>query len=50
VGAYVGEVKRRAFPDDAHSFHSSTVRLVPDAAGQDEDDSEPSGGVMGAPV
>jgi 3-methyl-2-oxobutanoate hydroxymethyltransferase len=50
VGAYVGEVKRRAFPDDAHSFHSSTVRLVPAATGEDEDDSEPSGGVMGAPV
>ena len=49
VGAYVGEVKRRVFPDDAHSFHSSTVRLVP-AAPLDEDDGEPSGGVMGAPV
>ena len=50
VSAYVEAVKNRAFPDDAHSFHSSTVRLVPAAASQDEDDSEPSGGVMGAPV
>jgi 3-methyl-2-oxobutanoate hydroxymethyltransferase len=48
VSAYVGEVKARTFPDDAHSFHSSTVRLVP--AAQDEDREEPQGGVMGAPV
>jgi 3-methyl-2-oxobutanoate hydroxymethyltransferase len=48
VSAYVGEVKSRVFPDDAHSFHSSTVRLVPDAA--DDDREEPQGGVMGAPV
>jgi 3-methyl-2-oxobutanoate hydroxymethyltransferase len=48
VSAYVGEVKARTFPDDAHSFHSSPVRLVP--AAQDEDREEPQGGVMGAPV
>jgi 3-methyl-2-oxobutanoate hydroxymethyltransferase len=48
VGAYVGEVKARTFPDDAHSFHSSTVRLVP--AAEDDDREEPQGGVMGAPV
>jgi len=49
VSAYVGEVKARTFPDDAHSFHSSSVRLVP--VPQEEDDrEEPSGGVMGAPV
>jgi 3-methyl-2-oxobutanoate hydroxymethyltransferase len=49
VGAYVGEVKARTFPDDAHSFHSSTVRLVPPGE-PEEDREEPSGGVMGAPV
>jgi 3-methyl-2-oxobutanoate hydroxymethyltransferase len=48
VAAYVGEVKARAFPDDAHSFHSSTVRLVP--VPEDDDREEPQGGVMGAPV
>ncbi len=49
VAAYVGEVKARTFPDDAHSFHSSTVRLVPPVA-EDDDREEPQGGVMGAPV
>jgi 3-methyl-2-oxobutanoate hydroxymethyltransferase len=48
VGAYVGEVKQRQFPADAHSFHSSGVRLVPVPG--DDDVEEPSGGVMGAPV
>jgi len=48
VGAYVGEVKRQEFPADAHSFHSSAVRLVPVPG--DDDLEEPSGGVMGAPV
>jgi len=48
VSSYVGEVKARSFPDDAHSFHSSTVRLVP--AVEEEGREEPSGGVMGAPV
>ncbi len=48
VAAYVGEVKARTFPDDAHSFHSSTVRLVPMA--EDDEHEEPQGGVMGAPV
>jgi 3-methyl-2-oxobutanoate hydroxymethyltransferase len=48
VAAYVAEVKARTFPDDAHSFHSSAVRLVsvPDA---DEGREEPPG-VMGAPI
>jgi 3-methyl-2-oxobutanoate hydroxymethyltransferase len=48
VGAYVGEVKAGQFPADAHSFHSSGVRLVP--APEHDDREEPSGGVMGAPV
>jgi 3-methyl-2-oxobutanoate hydroxymethyltransferase len=48
VSAYVGEVKARTFPDDAHSFHSSSVRLVP--APPEDDREEPQGGVMGAPV
>src|SRR5512138_3320986 len=50
VGAYVGEVRATTFPDDAHSFHSSSVRLVPVAQQDDDHDEEPSGGVMGAPV
>jgi 3-methyl-2-oxobutanoate hydroxymethyltransferase len=50
VGAYVEEVKTRAFPADAHSFHSSSVRLVPVPADDDERDEGPTGGVMGAPV
>jgi 3-methyl-2-oxobutanoate hydroxymethyltransferase len=47
VASYVAEVKARAFPDDAHSFHSSTVRLVPadDGAAPEE---QP--GVVGAPI
>jgi 3-methyl-2-oxobutanoate hydroxymethyltransferase len=48
VAAYVGEVKARTFPADEHSFHSSSVRLVP--LPEDEDREEPHGGVMGAPV
>jgi len=50
VAGYVTEVKARTFPDDAHSFHSSSVRLVPVAAAQEDDREEPQGGVMGAPV
>jgi 3-methyl-2-oxobutanoate hydroxymethyltransferase len=48
VAAYVGEVKARTFPADEHSFHSSSVRLVPVPV--DDDREEPQGGVMGAPV
>jgi 3-methyl-2-oxobutanoate hydroxymethyltransferase len=50
VATYAEEVKASAFPDDAHSFHSSSVRLVPMAPEEERDDEEPSGGVMGAPV
>lgn len=50
VGAYVDEVKTRAFPADAHSFHSSSVRLVPVPDDDDGRDEGPTGGVMGAPV
>jgi len=49
VAAYVEEVKARTFPDDAHSFHSASVRLVP-APEEEDDREEPTGGVMGAPV
>jgi 3-methyl-2-oxobutanoate hydroxymethyltransferase len=49
VAAYVGEVKARTFPADEHSFHSSSVRLVP-VPEDDDRDEEPQGGVMGAPV
>jgi 3-methyl-2-oxobutanoate hydroxymethyltransferase len=48
VTAYVGEVKARTFPADEHSFHASSVRLVP--LPEDDDREEPQGGVMGAPV
>jgi 3-methyl-2-oxobutanoate hydroxymethyltransferase len=48
VSAYVTEVKARTFPADEHSFHSSSVRLVP--LPEDDDREEPQGGVMGAPV
>ncbi|MCM2333860.1 MAG: 3-methyl-2-oxobutanoate hydroxymethyltransferase [Anaeromyxobacteraceae bacterium] len=48
VGRYVADVKARAFPADEHSFHSSSVRLVPVP---DEDEGrEDLPGVMGAPV
>jgi 3-methyl-2-oxobutanoate hydroxymethyltransferase len=48
VSAYVSEVKARAFPDDAHAFHSSTVRLV--EVPPDEEPPEEPSGVMGAPI
>ncbi len=49
VAAYVGEVKACTFPADEHSFHSSSVRLVP-VPEEEDDREEPQGGVMGAPV
>ncbi|GAO04102.1 3-methyl-2-oxobutanoate hydroxymethyltransferase [Anaeromyxobacter sp. PSR-1] len=49
VGAYVGEVKARAFPDDAHSFHSSSVRLVPVERHPEEAEEEPPDAI-GAPI
>lgn len=48
VAAYVGEVKASSFPADEHSFHSSSVRLVPAPAPEDHE--EPLGGVVGAPI
>jgi 3-methyl-2-oxobutanoate hydroxymethyltransferase len=48
VGSYVAEVKARTFPDDAHSFHSSAVRLVPVADEQEEQHDEAA--AFGAPV
>jgi 3-methyl-2-oxobutanoate hydroxymethyltransferase len=48
VAAYVGEVRGGTFPADEHSFHSSSVRLVP--LPEDDGREEPQGGVMGAPV
>jgi 3-methyl-2-oxobutanoate hydroxymethyltransferase len=48
VGGYVAEVKARTFPDDAHAFHSSAVRLVPVADEQEEHHDE--GFAFGAPV
>jgi 3-methyl-2-oxobutanoate hydroxymethyltransferase len=48
VGTYVSEVKARSFPDDAHSYHSSAVRLVPVADDQEEHHDEAA--AFGAPV
>jgi len=48
VGTYVSEVKARSFPDDAHSYHSSAVRLVPVADEQEERHDEAA--AFGAPV
>ncbi|WP_242395133.1 3-methyl-2-oxobutanoate hydroxymethyltransferase [Anaeromyxobacter oryzisoli] len=47
VGAYVGEVKGRTFPADAHSFHTSAVRLVPVRPENDRDEPPDA---MGAPI
>ena len=49
VAAYVGEVKARTFPDDAHSFHSSAVRLVPVPPEVDDREDDPPDAV-GAPI
>lgn len=48
VGSYVSEVKARSFPDDAHAYHSSAVRLVPVADEQEEHHDEAA--AFGAPV
>jgi 3-methyl-2-oxobutanoate hydroxymethyltransferase len=46
VGAYVREVRAGAFPDDEHSFHSSTLRLLHAVEDEPADDAH----VVGAPV
>ncbi len=48
VSSYVAEVKARTFPDDAHSFHSSAVRLVPVKPENDAGEEPPD--AMGAPI
>jgi 3-methyl-2-oxobutanoate hydroxymethyltransferase len=52
VSAYAAEVRAGTFPDDAHSFHSSALRLVPvdggRGGGQEPDDEAPD--ATGAPV
>jgi len=51
VSAYAAEVRAGAFPDDAHSFHSSALRLVPVDGGRgggQEPDEAPD--ATGAPV
>ncbi len=50
VSSYVGEVKDRRFPAEEHSFHSTSLRLVPVPQEADDRDEEPQGGVTGAPV
>ncbi len=45
VGAYVSDVRAGSFPDEAHSFHSSTLRLL-HAVEERPDDAL----VVGAPV
>jgi 3-methyl-2-oxobutanoate hydroxymethyltransferase len=46
VGGYAAEVKQGAFPGEEHSFHSSTLRLVPTSDAERPDDAQ----VVGAPV
>jgi 3-methyl-2-oxobutanoate hydroxymethyltransferase len=46
VAAYVGEVRKGAFPAEEHSFHSSTLRLLHAVEGERLDDLQ----VLGAPV
>jgi 3-methyl-2-oxobutanoate hydroxymethyltransferase len=48
VGAYAEEVRQGAFPADEHSFHSSTLRLVP--AVEDDRTGDLDALVVGAPV
>jgi 3-methyl-2-oxobutanoate hydroxymethyltransferase len=50
LSAYVAEVRARRFPDDAHSFHASGVRLLPMPDEGDGGEEPQGGGVMGAPV
>ncbi len=48
VSAYAAEVRSGAFPADAHSFHSSALRLIPVATPEQEREDPPDS--MGAPV
>jgi len=48
VAAYAAEVRAGTFPDDAHSFHSSALRLVPLEGGGQEPEGAPD--ATGAPV
>ncbi len=43
---YLGEVKQATFPDEAHSFHSSSIRLVK----PDEEEGADKGPVYGTPI
>lgn len=48
VGAYVTEVRASTFPAEAHAFHSTTVRLVPEPARAEP--AEGNAGVVGTPI
>jgi 3-methyl-2-oxobutanoate hydroxymethyltransferase len=48
VGAYADEVRAGAFPAEEHSFHSSTLRLVP--ALEEDRPGDGDAQVVGAPV
>jgi len=50
VAAYAAEVRSGTFPADAHSFHSSALRLVPLAGGEKDQGSGEPPDAMGAPV
>jgi 3-methyl-2-oxobutanoate hydroxymethyltransferase len=50
VRGYVDEVKANTFPADAHSFHSSAVRLVPVEDPDEGEGGQEPPGVMGAPI
>ncbi len=48
VSAYAAEVRAGSFPDEAHSFHSSALRLVPLEGGEQEPQDLPD--ATGAPI
>jgi 3-methyl-2-oxobutanoate hydroxymethyltransferase len=50
VRGYVDEVKRVAFPDEAHSFHSQTLRLVEPPVASLFDERGDDAAMNGAPV
>jgi 3-methyl-2-oxobutanoate hydroxymethyltransferase len=50
VSAYAAEVRGGAFPAEAHSFHSSAVRLVPAPPAEPDLDADAGPDAQGAPV
>ncbi len=50
VAAYAGEVRSGAFPAEAHSFHSSALRLVPAKTPEPAEGGGEPPDAMGAPI